>query len=144
MRSRFLLITCTVAWLCCFLVGCGGDGFDRVPVSGTVTCQGIENPSGGLVATPAQAGTGAPNVSTIVTDGKFGFPADRGPVAGSYIFEFSLLDPTKGPPAVGGENPEDARETGPTIPFRKTVEIPEGGGDSLSIELTPADRVVGM
>ncbi len=140
MKSRFLTSAWTVAGLCCYVIGCGGDGFDRVPVSGTVTCEGLENPSGGIVATPAQTGTGAPNVSTNLADGKFKFPADRGPVAGSYIFEISLLKPgavTTG----GGENPEGAREMGPAVTYRKTIEVSEGGNDSLSINLTSADLV---
>jgi hypothetical protein len=139
MISRFS-VACVVAWLCCFLVGCGGDSFSRVAVSGTVTCEGIASPSGGVVATPAQSGTGAPNVSTNITDGKFSFPANQGPVPGSYIFEFSLEVPGAAAPAAS-ESPEGERETGPTVTYRKTVEIPERGTESLSIELTPADLV---
>ena len=144
MRLRFLRIASAIALLSCFIVGCGGgDGFDRVPVSGTVTYEGDANRSGSIVATPAATGTGAPNVSAIITDGKFSFPPDQGPVAGSYIFEVSLAAPGKATSG-GGENPEDARETGPTITYRKTLDVPEGGSDSLSIELTSADLVTEM
>lgn len=130
----------TIISLLCFTMGCGGDGFDRVAVSGKVSCEGIATPNGGIVATPAQAGTGAPNVFAVVTDGTFGFPAERGPTAGSYIFEFSFEDPKKAP-AERVVNEDGEREGGPTITYRKTVEIPEQGADGLSIDLTPADLV---
>ena len=139
MGSR-LAVACVVACVACLLVGCGGDGFNRVAVSGTVTCEGFDSPAGSVIATPAQAGTDLPNASTAVTDGSFSFPAEHGPVPGSYIFEFSLEVP--GAPAPDpSESPEGERETGPTVAFRTTVEIPEGGTDSLSIELTRADMV---
>ena len=139
MGSRFA-VACVMAWLACFLLGCGGDGFNRVAVSGTVTCEGFDSPAGSIVATPAQTETGAPNVSTAVTDGRFSFSADQRPVPGSYIFEFSLELPGAAAPDPS-ESPEGERETGPTVTFRQTVEIPEGGADNLSIELTQADLV---
>ncbi len=141
MGSRFA-VACLVAWLACFLVGCGGgrDGFNRVAVSGTVTCEGIDSPAGGIVATPAQPGTGAPNAYTVITGGSFNFPTNQGPVPGPYIFEFSLEVP--GAPAPDpSESPDGVRETGPTVTYRKKVEIPERGTDDLSIELTRADLI---
>jgi hypothetical protein len=139
MGSRFA-VACVAAGLACFLVGCGGDGFNRVEVAGTVTCEGIDSPAGSIVATPAQTGTGMPNVSTAVTGGRFSFSADQRPVPGSYIFEFSLEVPGAAAPDPSA-SPEGERETGPTVAYRKTVEIPEGGAENLSIELTRADLV---
>ncbi len=139
MRPRFLRVACVVGLLSCLVAGCGGDSFDRVPLSGTVTCEGMENPSGGMMATPAKAGTDAPNVSWPITDGKFSIPRDQGPVPGSYIFEISVQVPGAQPPP--GESPEGEVETGPEVVYRKTIDVPEGGSDSLSIELTPADLV---
>jgi hypothetical protein len=141
MRSRLLRIGCAIALLSCFIAGCGGDSFDRVPLSGTVTCEGMATPSGGILATPAQAGTDAPNVSAPITDVKFVVPRDQGPVPGSYIFEISLLVPGEQP--APGEAPEGEVETGPEVTYRKTIDVPEGGSDSLSIELTSADLVGG-
>ena len=128
-----------LALLVCLVVGCTGDTFDRVSVSGTVSCEGNENPSGSILATPAATGTGAPNVGAPITDGKFSFPAGQEPVAGSYIFEVSLLVPGAEPAA--GESPEGEVETGPEVLYRKTIDIPEGGTDSLAIELTSAELV---
>jgi hypothetical protein len=101
----------------------------------------MESPSGGIIATPAQAGTDAPTVSEPITDGKFSIPVDRGPVPGSYIFEISLQVPGEQP--APGESPEGEVETGPEVTYRKTIDVPEGGSDSLSIDLTSADLVAG-
>lgn len=139
MRSRWLRIGCAIALLSCFIAGCAGESFDRVPLSGTVTCEGMEDPSGSILASPAESGTGAPNVGAVITDGKFTFPKDQGPGAGSYIFEISLLVPGEQP--APGEAPEGEVETGPEVVYRKTIDVPEGGSDSLSIELTSADLV---
>ncbi len=113
MRTRFLPIGGAIALLSCVLAGCGGDSFDRVPLSGTVTCEGMASVNGGILATSAQAGTSAPNVSAPITDGKFSFPAGQGPVAGSYIFEISLQIPGAKPPP--GQSPEGEVETGPEV-----------------------------
>lgn len=138
MKTRFLRIG-AIALLSCVVAGCGGDSFDRVSLSGTVTCEGMESINGGILATSAETGTSAPNVSAPITDGKFSFPADQGPVAGSYVFEISLQVPGAQP--APGESPEGEVETGPEVTFQKTIEVPEGGSDSLSIGLTSADRV---
>ena len=139
MMSRWLRIACAVALLSCFIVGCGGDAFDRVPVSGTVTCEGMENPSGSILASSAEPGTEAPNVGAVITNGKFSFPSGQEPVAGPYIFEISLQVPGAEP--LPGESPEGEVETGPEVLYQKTIDIPEGGSESLSIELTSADLV---
>lgn len=141
MRTRFSGIAGAVALLFGVIAGCGGDSFDRVALSGTVTCEGMASVNGGILATPAQVGTSAPNVSAPITDGKFSFPAAQGPVAGSYIFEFSLQIPGAKPPS--GQSPEGEVETGPEVTYRKTIDVPQGGSDSLAIELTSADRVGG-
>lgn len=139
MKTRCLGIAGAIALLSCVVAGCGGDSFDRVPLAGTVTCEGMATVNGGILATPAQAGTSAPNVSAPVADGKFSFPAAQGPAAGSYIFEISLQIPGAKPPP--GQSPEGEVETGPEVAYRKTIEVPKGGSDSLTIALTSADRV---
>ena len=138
MRTRFLVVGGAVALMSCVVAGCGSNSFDRVPLSGTVACEGMASVNGGILATPAQTGTGAPNVSAPIANGKFSFPKAQGPVAGSYIFEISLEVPGATPPR--GQSPDGERETGPMVTYRKTLDIPKGGSDSLSIELTSADR----
>ncbi len=137
MKTRLLRIG-AIGLLSCVVAGCGGDGFDRVSLSGTVTCEGMESINGGILATSAEAETGvAPNVGAPITDGKFSFPSGQEPVAGSYIFEISLLVPGAQP--APGEAPEGEVETGPEVVYQKTIDVPEGGSDSLSIALTSAD-----
>ncbi len=136
--SRFLSVACVVALLFSFVVGCGGgDGFDRVPISGTVTCEGVDAPNGSVLGTIAATGTEAPNISWPLEGGKFSIPADQGPIAGSYKFEISIVTGE----AAEGESPEGETETGPEVVYQKTIEIPAGGSDSLTIELTAADKV---
>lgn len=142
MVPRFLRPAWAIAVFACFIAGCG-DEFDRVPVSGTVTCEGMESPSGSILASPAEATTEGPTVGAPITDGKFSFPDGEEPIAGSYMFEISLLVPgAKAPDA--SESPEGETETGPEVTYRKTIDIPEGGTESLSIELTSADRAEEM
>ncbi len=119
-----------------FVAGCGGDGFNRVPVAGTVACEGLENPSGYVVATPASAGAGAPNSSGSVVDGRFAFAEGQGPVAGEYLFEFHFQQSSEVTQSEDGE-----QETGPTVAYRTKVQIPEGGSESLSVELSQRDRL---
>jgi hypothetical protein len=139
MKTRCLRIV-SIALLACVVAGCGGgDDFDRVPLSGTVTCEGMESINGGILAMPTESGTSAPNASAPIADGKFSFPEGQAPVAGTYIFEVNLQVPGQQP--APGESPEGEVETGPEITFRKTIDVPEGGTDSLSIDLTSADRV---
>lgn len=137
--SRFLSVACVVALLLSFIVGCGGgDGFSRVPISGTVTCEGMDAPpNGSILATIAATGTEAPNISWPLEGGKFSIPADQGPIAGSYKFEISIITGE----AAEGESPEGETETGPEVVYQKTVEIPAGGSDSLTIDLTAADKI---
>jgi hypothetical protein len=139
MGMRFWGFVGVIAVLSCVVGGCGGgDGFDRVPLAGTVSCDEMQSINGGLLATPAETGSSAPNVSAPITDGKFDLPKERGPIAGSYIFEISLQIPGAKPPS--GQSPEGENETGPEITYRKTLDVPQGGSDSLAIELTSADR----
>lgn len=140
-RLRFLRIACAIALLACFIVGCGGDEFNRVPVSGTVTLDGTAVASGSILAWAADVGTEAPNVGAPITDGKFSFSPDQAPVAGSYIFEIGVAAAVEETSGGGEPDPEQAGETGPEVTYRKTIDIPEGGSESLSIELTSADKV---
>lgn len=134
--SSVLRIPVGVAFLSCLLAGCGGDGFSRVPLSGTVSLDGDTSRSGAITATPAQAGTSAPNATAIIENGKFSFPKDQGPVAGSYIFEVNLTVPDEEP--LSAEYSNEAG--GNFVTYEKTLDIPTGGSDSFSIEVTSADQ----
>jgi hypothetical protein len=144
-KSRFVQVAAGIAVLCCTLVGCGGDGFDRVPLSGTVTFEGDASRSGFITATPATAGTGAPTATAVIENGKFSFPLNQGPIAGSYIFEVNLNVPDKLTPTSGDQSrPEDANETGATqVTYQKTLDVPAEGNSGFAIEVTSADQRVG-
>ena len=125
--------------------GCsGGDGFSRVPFSGTVSLNGDGNQAGSIIGTADSESTAAgaseiPTVQAAIIGGKFEFLGDDRPVAGPYKFEIYLVVP--------GENtdesqsvPEDANETGGnTVGYTKLVEVPKGGTEEFSLELTDAD-----
>lgn len=138
MKTRCLCLAAIALWSC-IVAGCGKDRFDRVSLSGTVACEEMESVNGSILATPVQGGTGAPNVSAPITEGKFSFPKDQGPTVGSYIFEINLQIPGATPPP--GQSPEGEIETGPEVTYRKTIEVPAGGSDNLSLEIKAADRV---
>jgi len=142
MTIQTWITPCAAALLTCLLVGCGGDGFSRVPLSGTVDFEGDGSRSGFITATPESAGNGGPNVSAAIENGAFSFPADQGPVAGPYIFEVSLTVPDETSDDGGESAPGDAEETGGnTLTYSKSMAVPEGGSDSFVIELTSANTL---
>ncbi|MDA0809747.1 MAG: hypothetical protein O3B68_17255 [Planctomycetota bacterium] len=63
--------------------GGGGDGLERVAVSGSVTIDGEPVANGVVRFRPAQ-GTEGPMASTMITGGRYDIPGDQGPVAGEY------------------------------------------------------------
>ncbi len=125
------------------IVGCGGGGetFDRVAVSGTVSLEGDSSRSGSIIATAdIDNGTsegGRPTTQALLVEGKFEFTADRGPAPGDYVFEISLtpLDAEFELSEDGETETSDEAEL-----YKKIVTIPAGGTDSLAIELTNSDR----
>lgn len=136
----------SVSFVMCCLAGCGGgDSFSRVPVSGTVSVDGNTNVSGSLVLTADidgdPDGVGRPNASAQLEDGKFTFDATNGPAAGAYIFEIGVTVPDESTSEESGEGaPEGVTETGGNaIYYQRRISVPEGGSESLSVELTSSD-----
>ena len=133
----------------CSLAGCGGDGFCRVPVSGTVTVDGDSNIAGSLVGTADMSndtkGTNRPNVSAPIENGKFTFVAGTEPAAGEYVFEVSIYRPGENTAAVTSQSaPGDEMETGSgSVMYQTRVTIPEGGSENLAIELSSSDKLAG-
>lgn len=129
------------------LAGCGGgDGFSRVPFSGTVTLNGDGNQAGSIVGTADSQSTSegaseVPTVQAAIIDGKFEFLGDDRPAAGPYKFEIYLAVPDENSADDDGQSvPEDANETGGnTVSYTKLVVVPEGGTEEFSLELTDAD-----
>lgn len=119
------------------LSGCGGKDFNRVPVAGTIACEGISDPSGYIIASPTTPGTSAPNASATIENGRFTFGEGQEPVPGEYMFEFHFLESKTTTQSSDGEI-----ETGPTIAYRTKVQIPDSGSQSLAIELSTRERIV--
>jgi hypothetical protein len=65
-------------------VGCGdaGDGYDRQPVSGTVTLGGRPLASGMITFSPQAAPE--PVATALIRDGAYELPRSEGPVAGPH------------------------------------------------------------
>jgi len=129
------------------LSGCGGgDSFDRVPLAGTITVDGNDKPSGGITATADLKSSGddapeLPNAYATIVDGKYEFNEDSQPGVGAYIFEISIFVPEEGAANETSTNPEYANETGSnSVLYKKKVQVPEGGSDSFSIELTKNEQ----
>lgn len=84
LHSASILPVCISALLLVSHAGCGGgDGLDRVAVSGSVTVNGDPVPNGVVRFRPA-SGTEGPMANTMITNGRYEIPKDQGPVAGDY------------------------------------------------------------
>lgn len=88
-----------LALLAASVAGCGGgDGLERVAVSGSVTIGGEPVPNGVVRFKPA-AGTEGPMANTMITDGQYNIPGDQGPVAGNYEVQVQAYeDPSAAAP----------------------------------------------
>jgi hypothetical protein len=82
MLNRYLFFP--LAILLVGFVGCGGDGLDRVDITGSVSFRGAPVKSGAIFFEPtASVGAIAPTVYLPIRDGKFD-TAGEGPIRGLY------------------------------------------------------------
>ena len=81
---RHGLFLTTVVSLLIASVGCGESGPQRFAVSGQVTFDGAPIESGEILLRPDQA-TKAPTIAAAVENGAYSIPAERGPLAGTYV-----------------------------------------------------------
>jgi hypothetical protein len=140
--------------LSCLIIGCQGDSFTVVPVSGTVKLNGkvLENayvelqPVGGdLNSKPGPGSVGKTDkqgrFTLTLTDG-----SDRkGAVVGKHVVRIALDEPGKGDSSLdadsGAKTQPKKGSNAITIPSRynddskETVEIPAGGKDDLLFDL---------
>lgn len=65
-------------------VGCGNSGPQRFAVSGRVTLDGAPIENGEILLRPDQA-TKAPTTAAAIENGAYAIPAERGPLAGTYV-----------------------------------------------------------
>lgn len=121
--AGFVLLAASVA-------GCGGggDGLERVAVSGSVTINGEPVPNGVIRFKPA-AGTEGPMANTMIADGQYNIPGDQGPIAGNYEVQVQAY-----------EDPNAA--SAPTTSARPAVPSDKLGtkisSDDTDIPTTPA------
>ncbi|QDT65158.1 hypothetical protein [Calycomorphotria hydatis] len=134
----------SIVTLLCMLslsAGCGsGADADYVPLSGTISLNGDQEISGGIVATadPATYGNDElkpPTAHAAIENGRFKFLKNQRPSAGTYIFSFRIVD--KSNPANFNTDEPGAFK----ILYRKTITIPDSGDTNLTVELAEEERV---
>ena len=110
--------------------GCGGDGLDRYPVSGTVTYDGEPVEFGAIFFEPtASVGAIAPTVYLPIRDGKYD-AEDKGPVKGTYRVTVGGMDQSRN--RVDSDGITHTPQLFPDYKFE--VEIPPPG-NRLDIEV---------
>ena len=136
-------ILCSIALAA--IAGCngGGDKYDRLPFSGTVTLDGLPLESGYVIFMPK---SGQPTQSTgIISGGKFEVPKKAGTVAGKYaVAIFSGAESSMGNAAAGTPEAELAakKNTRERVPRKYnidsilTVEIERGKENVFRFDLT--------
>lgn len=143
MNQGFAVSLSTIVFL--GLLGCGGDGLDRVPLMGTVTMDGAPLTGAVLSFTPAAGTPGEGALGVSDEAGKFEVissrEGDTGIPAGEYTVRVSrrvLPDGSPLPPDVPEADFPQSRESIPppysTIQSPLKVVIPEGGGE-ITVEV---------
>ncbi len=125
------LLLCLIALMA--IAGCsGGDKYDRLPFSGTVTLDGQPLESGYIIFVPK---SGQPTQSTgMINGGKFEVPKQAGTVAGKYsVAIFSGADSSANSAAAGTPEAELAakKSKGERVPRKYNVE------SELTVEIEP-------
>lgn len=116
-------------------MGCGGEGFPRHRVSGTVTYTGKIVERGSITFEPTESvGKIAPTGTAKIENGKFETPRDQSPTTGRYIVrvvghDMKILNERLKKPAKEFEGTLDMFP-----PYEMTVEIPLPGGQ-LTIDV---------
>ena len=137
------LLLCSIALAA--IAGCsgGGDKYDRLPFSGTVTLDGQPLASGYVIFVPK---SGQPTQSTgIIDGGKFEIPKKAGTVAGKYsVAIFSGVESSIGSAAPATPEAEAAAKKGKgervprkyNIDTILTVDIEAGKDNVFPFDLT--------
>src|SRR5262245_33115257 len=100
-RLQWAIVFCAMM----LTMGCGGgatDSLPRVAISGSAARSGVAIKGGALHFIPLQQG--APSVSTMITDGKYAFSRQNGPVAGKYSVQVEVPGGSNAIPMAGGDD----------------------------------------
>lgn len=129
------------AALCITAVGCGGgySGPDREAISGMVTREGLPIDSGSIKFTSK---AGGPAAESGITDGRYQFDAENGPVVGE--FDVTIIQHARREEVPEGTPKKDAdfipedRFTGeqPKDGWKTTAEIQSNHTEPLDFEVT--------
>lgn len=127
------------------LVGCGGDGLERVPIQGVVKAQGVPVPNAIVQFTPKTGTPGDGAIGQSDAEGKFTVISSRqddaGVPPGSYGVRVSLMVDGKGkflPPDATQADYPDAKEvipapySLPTSPIEVTI---DNKGGQVAVEI---------
>lgn len=142
-RSLLLCLICSIPPVVSAGCGGGGDKYDRLPFSGTVTLNGQPLASGYVIFVPK---SGQPTQSSgVISGGKFDVPRKSGVVAGKYsVAIFSGADAPAGAGAAGTPEAEAAskKNAGERVPRKYNVdsilmvEIEPGTENAFPFDLT--------
>ena len=128
------LLLCSIALAAITGCGGGGDKYDRLPFSGTVTLDGQPLASGYVMFVPK---SGQPTQSTaMITGGKFEVPKKAGTVAGKYsvaIFAGAASSTGRAEPGTPEAEAEMAakKNKGDRVPRKYNIDT------TLTIEIEP-------
>jgi hypothetical protein len=121
------------------LAGCGGEGFRRHPVSGTVTYRGKPLGAGTITFEPTESvGKIAPTGTTRIENGTYQTPRDQSPTTGRYKVRVVGHDPKMLADLEKNPRKEFVGTLDLFPPFEITVDIPPPDG-KLDIDV-PAKR----
>lgn len=107
------------------MTGCGGDGIDRVEVTGAVTLDDRPLDGGHITFEPIGKGTSA---GATIADGSFTIPKDKGPSPGQYRVRISAYRGT-------GEQIPDPDRPGQTTEKKESI-IPDRYNRNTELERT--------
>lgn len=112
------------------IVGCGGgDGLERVAVSGSVTIAGEPVPNGVVRFRPVGE-TQGPMANTMITNGRYGIPQDQGPVAGNYEVRVQAYED----PGAAGNSSASSSPAAPSDKLKQKLPSDDAIQDDLEQE----------
>lgn len=131
----------------CLSAGCGGDGMNRVPVSGQATANGTPIAAGNLTLIPLE-GTSGPSAGAAIENGRYDIPDDKGPVPGRYRVEIKatrktgrqIIDEHRFPPDNKIDEMEQYIPPQFNLQSTLTVDIADGKNRDVNFDLQWEDK----
>lgn len=112
------------------MAGCGGDGLERYPISGTVTFKGQKVEYGTIVFEPeASVGTIAPSGYARIENGLYKTSQEESPIKGDYRVRVMGFDKSKMKKDAAPGEIIATPELFPAFETKVTVPPPDGNFD---------------